>query len=66
MLIVFQPGKRAVVDAGLKALSVDSGMPVIHNRSDLSYESGGDEHGILSSDENFKVNQSMVKSGLIL
>ncbi len=28
---------RAVCDAGLKALSVDSGMPVVHGRTDVEY-----------------------------
>merc|ERR1712226_889684 len=48
-------GERAVVDAGLKALSIDSGMPEVHGRLDITYESGGDEHGVLSSDSAYKV-----------
>ncbi|GGW39550.1 alanine racemase [Gemmobacter lanyuensis] len=35
----------AVVDAGLKAQSVDSGLPVIHGRSDVKYVKCSDEHG---------------------
>ena len=37
----------AVIDAGLKAHSVDSGYPTIFGRPDLSFESPSDEHGIL-------------------
>jgi 3-hydroxy-D-aspartate aldolase len=36
---------RAIVDAGLKASSVDSGMPVIWQREGLTYKSASDEHG---------------------
>jgi D-serine deaminase-like pyridoxal phosphate-dependent protein len=41
------PG-RVVVDAGMKALSIDSGMPKVENMADSTYTSGGDEHGIIS------------------
>jgi len=43
------PG-RAVVDAGHKSHAVDSGLPRVHDpsgRSRVSFENGGDEHGIL-------------------
>jgi len=36
---------RAIVDAGLKASSVDSGMPEIWRREGLTYKSASDEHG---------------------
>jgi len=36
---------RAVVDAGLKASSVDSGMPAIWQRPGLTYKNASDEHG---------------------
>src|SRR4026209_2137121 len=36
---------RAIVDAGLKASSVDSGMPVVWQREGLTYKSASDEHG---------------------
>jgi 3-hydroxy-D-aspartate aldolase len=40
------PGPRTVVlDAGLKALAVDSGMPLIWQRPDLLYVGASDEHG---------------------
>ncbi len=38
---------RAVVDAGLKASSVDSGMPVVWQRTDAKYLKASDEHGVL-------------------
>ena len=40
------PG-RAVVDAGLKASSVDSGMPRVADYSDIEYLKASDEHGVL-------------------
>jgi D-serine deaminase-like pyridoxal phosphate-dependent protein len=39
--------ERAVVDAGLKALSVDSGMPVPWQLSGAVYHRPSDEHGVL-------------------
>ena len=41
-----QPGV-AVVDAGLKALSTDSGMPLLWQRPGVSYVGASDEHGKL-------------------
>jgi D-serine deaminase-like pyridoxal phosphate-dependent protein len=38
---------RAVVDAGLKASSVDSGMPQVHARQGVEYVKASDEHGVL-------------------
>jgi len=38
-------GGYVVVDAGLKASSVDSGMPGIWQRPGLTYKSASDEHG---------------------
>jgi D-serine deaminase-like pyridoxal phosphate-dependent protein len=38
---------RAIVDAGLKASSVDSGMPVVWQREGLRYTRASDEHGWL-------------------
>ncbi|HVL35839.1 MAG TPA: DSD1 family PLP-dependent enzyme [Burkholderiales bacterium] len=35
----------AIVDAGLKASSVDSGMPAVWNRPGLEYTHASDEHG---------------------
>ena len=36
---------RAIVDAGLKASSVDSGLPQVWNRKGLVYGGASDEHG---------------------
>ncbi len=38
---------RAVVDAGLKALSVDSGMPLVASLRGVEYARASDEHGVL-------------------
>ena len=38
---------QAVVDAGLKAQSVDSGLPVVYGRDDVKYISCSDEHGVI-------------------
>jgi D-serine deaminase-like pyridoxal phosphate-dependent protein len=38
---------RAVVDAGLKAVSVDSGMPVVADFTNVTYSRASDEHGKL-------------------
>ena|SRR5690242_9526068 len=38
---------HAVLDAGLKASSVDSGMPQVHGRPGVEYVKASDEHGVL-------------------
>ena len=38
---------RAIVDAGLKAQSVDSGLPVVFGRDDVEYVKCSDEHGVV-------------------
>jgi D-serine deaminase-like pyridoxal phosphate-dependent protein len=38
---------RAVLDAGLKALAVDSGMPLVWERPGLRFARASDEHGVL-------------------
>jgi 3-hydroxy-D-aspartate aldolase len=40
--------ERAIVDAGLKALSVDSGMPTVWEEPAATYERASDEHGKLT------------------
>jgi 3-hydroxy-D-aspartate aldolase len=40
----------AIVDAGLKASSVDSGLPEVWNRPGLSYTHASDEHGWVEPD----------------
>ncbi|SEI51946.1 3-hydroxy-D-aspartate aldolase BhcC [Frateuria terrea] len=41
-----RPG-QAVCDAGLKVLSLDSGLPHVHARDDVAYVSASDEHGVI-------------------
>ncbi|MEL6620369.1 MAG: 3-hydroxy-D-aspartate aldolase BhcC, partial [Pseudomonadota bacterium] len=38
---------KAIVDAGLKVQSVDSGLPVIFGRDDVEYIKCSDEHGVV-------------------
>ena len=38
---------KAVCDAGLKAQSVDSGLPVVFGRTDVNYIKCSDEHGVI-------------------
>ena len=39
---------KAIVDAGLKAQSVDSGLPVIFGRTDVEYVKCSNEHGVVA------------------
>ncbi len=41
---------RAVVDAGHKAVAIDSGLPLVWNRPDCRYTGASDEHGTLVGD----------------
>lgn len=51
---------RAIVDAGLKAQSVDSGLPVIFGRDDVEYVKCSDEHGVVSDPKGaLKVNDKL-------
>ena len=51
---------RAIVDAGLKAQSVDSGLPVIFGRTDVKYIKCSDEHGVVDDPGNvLKVNDKL-------
>ena len=43
--------KQAVVDAGLKSIAVDSGLPKVFNRN-VEYLKCSDEHGIINDPEN--------------
>jgi 3-hydroxy-D-aspartate aldolase len=38
---------KAICDAGLKAQSVDSGLPFIYGRDDVKYVKCSDEHGVI-------------------
>ncbi|MBF9044057.1 DSD1 family PLP-dependent enzyme [Rhodobacterales bacterium HKCCE4037] len=51
---------KAIVDAGLKAQSVDSGLPVIFGRDDVEYVKCSDEHGVVSDPNGvLKVNDKL-------
>ncbi|MGH8673178.1 MAG: DSD1 family PLP-dependent enzyme [Burkholderiales bacterium] len=39
--------RQAVVDAGLKASSIDSGLPQVWQRNGLTYARASDEHGVI-------------------
>lgn len=50
----------AVVDAGLKAQSVDSGLPFIYGRDDVKYIKCSDEHGVVDDPNGvLKVNEKL-------
>ncbi|WGW05975.1 3-hydroxy-D-aspartate aldolase BhcC [Tropicibacter oceani] len=50
----------AIVDAGLKAQSVDSGLPVVFGRDDVTYVKCSDEHGELSDPGGrLKINEKL-------
>ena len=51
---------KAIVDAGLKAQSVDSGLPFIYGRTDVEYVKCSDEHGVVADpDAVLKVNDKL-------
>ncbi|WP_370224998.1 3-hydroxy-D-aspartate aldolase BhcC [Pararhodobacter marinus] len=51
---------KAIVDAGLKAQSVDSGLPVIFGRDDVEYVKCSDEHGVVMDPHGvLKVNDKL-------
>lgn len=51
---------RAVCDAGLKVQSVDSGLPVIFGRRDVTYLNCSDEHGVIADPGGvLKLNQRL-------
>ena len=51
---------KAIVDSGLKAQSVDSGLPVIFGRDDVQYVKCSDEHGVVADhDAVLKVNDKL-------
>lgn len=45
--VISRPNGRAVLDAGLKAVSCDSGAPLVHDMPGIEYAFKGDEHGII-------------------
>ena len=48
--VMSRSSDRAIVDAGLKASSVDSGMPGVWQREGVRYTRASDEHGWLEGD----------------
>ena len=51
---------KAIVDAGLKAQSVDSGLPVIFGRRDVEYVKCSDEHGVVADAQGvLKINEKL-------
>lgn len=51
---------KAIVDAGLKAQSVDSGLPVVFGRTDVKYVKCSDEHGVVEDPQGvLKVNDRL-------
>lgn len=51
---------KAIVDAGLKAQSVDSGLPMVYGRDDVEYIKCSDEHGVVMDPNGaLKVNDKL-------
>jgi 3-hydroxy-D-aspartate aldolase len=51
---------KAICDAGLKAQSVDSGLPFIFGRDDVEYVKCSDEHGVISDPQGvLKINEKL-------
>ena len=51
---------KAIVDAGLKAQSVDSGLPVVFGRDDVEYVKCSDEHGVVADPGGvLKINEKL-------
>ncbi len=51
---------KAICDAGLKAQSVDSGLPVVFGRADVKYAKCSDEHGVIEDPSGaLKVNDKL-------
>ncbi|MEI5676960.1 DSD1 family PLP-dependent enzyme [Mesorhizobium sp. CGMCC 1.15528] len=51
---------KAICDAGLKAQSVDSGLPFVYGRKDVEYVKCSDEHGVISDPNGvLKINDKL-------
>src|SRR5262249_60642094 len=51
---------KAICDAGLKAQSVDSGLPFVYGRDDVKYVNCSDEHGVIADPNGvLKINQKL-------
>lgn len=56
--------KRYVVDAGLKASSLDSGVPLVAGmEAQLDFFNGGDEHGVLIPRTNVATSSPLLRVG---
>ena len=54
---------RAALDAGHKAVSIDSGMPLVYKMPDVEYERASDEHGRLllkNTDRDLKIGDKLI------
>lgn len=51
---------KAICDAGLKAQSIDSGLPFVFGRDDVKYVKCSDEHGVIDDPKGvLKVNEKL-------
>jgi 3-hydroxy-D-aspartate aldolase len=51
---------KAICDAGLKAQSIDSGLPYIYGRDDVKYIKCSDEHGVIEDEGSaLKINEKL-------
>jgi 3-hydroxy-D-aspartate aldolase len=51
---------KAICDAGLKAQSVDSGLPFVYGRDDVKYVKCSDEHGVIDDPNGvLKINEKL-------
>jgi 3-hydroxy-D-aspartate aldolase len=51
---------KAICDAGLKAQSVDSGLPFVYGRTDVKYVKCSDEHGVIEDPNGvLKINEKL-------
>jgi 3-hydroxy-D-aspartate aldolase len=51
---------KAICDAGLKAQSVDSGLPFVYGRDDVKYIKCSDEHGVIEDKGGvLKINEKL-------
>lgn len=51
---------RAICDAGLKSLAVDSGLPIVWGREDVEYKLCNDEHGVIHDPQGaLRINQRL-------
>jgi 3-hydroxy-D-aspartate aldolase len=60
MVISHKKPNVAICDAGLKVQSMDSGLPVVFSRTDVTYLAAADEHGvIIDPDGALKVGEKL-------